>query len=101
MNIRMFILASILILPVFLFNISCEKEQPISEDVALEQPMPESVGEEPQPLGVVHDEDEDEDADEDVDDELDEEEDADDDDYEDADEDADDELDEEEGEPEE
>jgi hypothetical protein len=62
MNIRMFILASILIVPVFLFNISCEKEQPVSEDVAQEQPVQESVGEEAQPSGVVHDEGADEDV---------------------------------------
>ena len=114
MNIRMFILAVIIIVPVCLFNMSCEKEQPVPEDVALEQAVQESIGEEPEPSGVVHDEyeeeadeavgdelDEEEGTEEDFDDELDEEEDDEDDDYEDEDEDVNDELYEEEGEPEE
>ncbi|UCD86278.1 MAG: hypothetical protein JSV01_00380 [Desulfobacterales bacterium] len=52
---RMFILAVVLIVPVFLFNVSCEKEQPVSEESALEHPVPEPVGIEPQPAEVEED----------------------------------------------
>jgi hypothetical protein len=56
MTVRTIIMAVVLTIPAFVFNVSCEKEQPITEESAIEPSVKESLGEAPHDWGPQGDE---------------------------------------------
>ncbi len=59
MTVRTLIMSAVVIIPVFGFNISCEKKQPITAEATMEPSVQDSVGEPPSDSGSLQGEGED------------------------------------------